>query len=129
VETEFNEREDLTVATGEGDNEYFSFSPTRRQLQLEYRNSLSTSLDIKLAAGLQNSRYPDPDIRVAAAADVSARARRDNRKRIILELDYRHTGAWRGRLEVMLVERDSNFEEFEYDRGVLTLNLGRSFGY
>lgn len=125
-ETELNEREDFSdPATGE----FFSFSPRRRQWQLEYRNPLTAVLDLKLAAGLQDSKYGDSDVRVDETGSITASERReDSRRRLILELRYRHTGNWRSRFELMFIERDSNFDEFDYDRNVITLNLGRSFG-
>lgn len=54
--------------------------------------------------------------------------REDARKRLILELGYKHAQNWHGRLELMFLDRDSNFDEFDYERSVFTLNLGRSFG-
>lgn len=125
-ETELNEREDFSdPSTGE----FFSFSPKRQQWQLEYRNPLTAVLDLKLAAGLQDSTYGDPDVRADETGSITAGLRReDSRRRLILELGYRHAGNWRSRLELMFIERDSNFDEFDYERNVVTLNMGRSFG-
>jgi hypothetical protein len=116
---EFNDREDLSAG-----NEFFSFSPHRCQWQLEYENSLSPTLNIKLAAGWQMSRYPDPDRR----SDGTIMQRKDNRGRLSLELEYQHQNAWRSGLEVSYMERNSNFAEYDYDRIVLALTIGRSFG-
>lgn len=126
LETELNEREDFSDPASA---EFFNFSPRRLQWQLEYRNPLSSVLDLKLAAGLQDSTYDTPDVRVDDTGAITDRMRReDRRERLILELGYRHGGDWRSRLELMFVERDSNFDEFDYDRNVFTWNVGRSFG-
>jgi tetratricopeptide (TPR) repeat protein len=117
---EFNDREDLSEDTGD----FSSFSPRRKQWQLEYRDSLTASIDLRLAAGLQNSRYADPEIRQGAVMQP----RKDTRERMILELGYAHGNDWRSRLELTYVERNSNFSEFDYDRYVLMLNMERSFG-
>jgi hypothetical protein len=110
-------------------SEFFSFSPRQRKWRLEYRNPLTAALDLKLAAGLQHARYGAPDIRVDNAGGVTAMMRReDDRRRLVLELGYRHAGNWRSSLELALTERDSNFDEFDYDRNVVGLSVGRSFG-
>ncbi len=123
-EFEFNEREDLFVNTSDGDVEFFSFSPRRLQWQLEYRNSLTDSMDLKVAAGLQDSKYSDADMR----ADGRLMRREDTRERLVIELAYKHVNDWRSKLEFIYLQRNSNFAEFDYDRGVLTLGLERSFG-
>lgn len=116
---EFNDREDFSAGTGN----FSSFSPRRKQWQLEYRDSLSAAVDLRVAAGLQNSRYSDPEIREGAVIQP----RKDTRERLILELGYEHGNAWRSKLELTYVERNSNFAEFNYDRSVLTLHMERSF--
>jgi hypothetical protein len=116
---EFNDREDLSIG-----NEFFSFSPRRCQWQLEYENPLSEALNIKLAAGWQMSRYPDPDRR----SDGIVMQREDNRGRLSLELEYQHQNDWRSGLELSYMERNSNFAEYDYDRIVLALTMGRGFG-
>lgn len=122
---ELNDRADLSFANGE----FFSYSPRRQQWQLEYLKPLSDRMGLRLAAGWQDSEYDDPDIRVDDTGAVSTMMRReDARKRLILELGYKHAENWHGRLELMFLDRDSNFDEFDYERNVFTLNLGRSFG-
>jgi hypothetical protein len=103
----------------------FSVSPhSGGSWQLEYRNPLTDNMDLRLTAGLQNSRYSDPEIR-----DNTVMARReDTRARLIVELGYKYWRDWRSSIELMYLEMNSNFEEFEYDRGVITLNVGRNFG-
>jgi tetratricopeptide (TPR) repeat protein len=116
---EFNHRADLSAS-----GNFSSFSPRRKQWQLEFRNTLTATVDLRLAAGLQNSRYADPEIREGAVVQP----RKDSRERLILELGYGHANDWRSKLELTYVERNSNFAEFDYDRSVLTLNMERSFG-
>jgi tetratricopeptide (TPR) repeat protein len=116
---EFNDRADMSVATGD----FSSFSPRRRQWQLEYRDSLTAAIDLRLAAGLQNSHYANPEIRGGAVIQ----SRKDTRERLILELGYEHGNDWRSKLELTYLQRNSNFAEFEYDRSVLTLGMERSF--
>jgi hypothetical protein len=125
-EIEADSRKDFTDTAS---SEFFSFSPRRQEWRLEYRNPLTAVLDLKLAAGLQHASYGDPDIRVDDAGGITAMMRReDDRRRLVLELGYRHEGNWRSRLELALTERDSNFDEFDYDRNVVGLNISRSFG-
>lgn len=124
-DTELNEREDLSFADGE----FFSFSPRRRQWRLEYSDSLTDRLDWTLAAGWQDSVYDDPDIRVDEnGATTAVMRRKDDRKRLSLELEYAHWEHWRSRLELIYSERDSNFDEFDYDRDVFAFSMGRGFG-
>jgi hypothetical protein len=120
---EFNEREDLFIASADAGDEFFSYSPRRQQWQLEYRDALTPVLDLRLAAGLQDSKYKGSEMRDGTVIQ----RRKDRRERLILELGYEHGNDWRSGLEVTYIERDSNFAEFDYDRNVLRLNVGRSF--
>ncbi|HEX5056227.1 MAG TPA: tetratricopeptide repeat protein [Gammaproteobacteria bacterium] len=122
---ELNERADFSFESGD----FYSFSPQRREWRLEYLNPLTDSMDLKAAAAVQNSEYNDADIRVDESGNITAAMRRkDERTRLILELSYRHEDNWRSSLELMLTDRNSNFDEFDYERRVFTLNIGRSFG-
>lgn len=125
-DVELNDREDLA---GEASSEFFSFSPRRIQWQLEYRNPLTERINLKLAAGLQDSKYRGTDIRIDDEATVVTEMRRsDDRNRLILELEYRHRNDWQSRMELIYLERNSNFAEYDYDRTTLMLSVGRTFG-
>jgi hypothetical protein len=122
---ELNERADFSFESGD----FFSFSPRRHEWRLEYSTPLTDNLELKAAVALQGSEYNDADIRVDESGNiVAAMRRKDERKRLILEIGYQHENNWRSSLELMLVDRDSNFDEFDYEREVFTFNIGRSFG-
>jgi tetratricopeptide (TPR) repeat protein len=122
---ELNDRADFSSESGD----FFSFSPRRQEWRLEYSSPLTDRLDLKAAAAVQGGEYNDADIRVDESGNITVATRRkDERKRLILELGYRHGENWRSSLELMLTDRDSNFDEFDYEREVFMLNIGRSFG-
>ncbi|HEY3486766.1 MAG TPA: tetratricopeptide repeat protein [Gammaproteobacteria bacterium] len=118
---ESNEREDLFDTANE---EFFSFSPQQRGWQVAYKDSLTAMLDLELTTGLQRGKYHEPDIR----ADGRVLRRQDVRQKYNLKLGYGGWRHWRSAVELGYIKKDSNFTEFIYDRGILTLSLERSFG-
>lgn len=115
-----NDREDLLI---ESSGEFRSFSPTRHRFGFEYEPALNRQWTLLLGAGFRQSRYDEPDRR----GDGTTLKREDNRWRTRFGLTWTSARRWRLETAVHYLENDSNFNEFDYDKTVVSLSLSKAF--
>lgn len=114
----YNDREDLSF-----DDDFFSVSPRRHELGVEFERPLIGRLRGMLDIAYSLRRYPDPEVRDAVEVDE----REDHRLSAGLGLSHPIGTNWTGRIEVEYRRNASNFDAFDFERTVLLLSLARFF--
>jgi hypothetical protein len=117
---ETNDRDDLfNTSTGE----FRSFSPTRNRLGLAYEHTFNRQWALRLGTALRQSRYADPDRR----EDGTTFKREADRLQTEIGLAWTMPNQWRLEARAEHTDNDSNYDGYDYDRTMITLNLNKAF--
>lgn len=104
-------------------DDFFSFSRDRITLAADYALALSRRDRVVLTGDWRHSRYDGDEVRNG----VSRGEREDDRYGVELAFKRRFDARWRATLSARLEQRNSNLDEFDYDREVLRAGISRRF--
>jgi hypothetical protein len=125
-ERESNDRRDLIYIdeqNGTDSEEFYSFSPNRQRLEMEYPFQLRPTLKLIAGASHRQSLYRDADRR----SDGTVKKREDGLWQMRLGLESGFYSGWRISANVYVFDNDSNFDEFSYRRATFNLALDKEF--
>jgi Tfp pilus assembly protein PilF len=125
-ERESNDRRDLIYIddqNGTDSEEFYSFSPNRQRLEMEYPFQLRPSLKLIVGAANRQSLYRDADRR----SDGTIKKREDGLWQLHLGLESGFYSGWRISANIYVIDNDSNFDEFSYRRATFNLALDKEF--
>jgi outer membrane autotransporter protein len=125
-ELESNDRRDLIyidTQNGTDSEEFYSFSPNRQRLEIEYPFQLSSTLKLIAGTSHRQSLYRDADRR----SDGTIKKREDGLWQLHLGLESSFYSGWRISANVDVFDNDSNFDEFSYRRATFNLALDKEF--
>lgn len=113
---EYNDRDDLKQG-----GDFFSYSPIRHAVGVKAELSLGGTWFLLPAIAYRDSRYREPERRAGLS-----KTREDQEYETVLELKRKY-GAWWLGANYRYNNNDSNFDEYDYDRTQLSLDMARRF--
>ncbi|MDZ7749988.1 MAG: tetratricopeptide repeat protein [Halofilum sp. (in: g-proteobacteria)] len=115
--------EQIDRADSDAGNDFFSLSYEAVALDVERTRQLGGSARLRLSAGWKGYRYDDPEVRDGSALE----RRREDRLKLGMSYEAPLEGGWWWTGGIDATHRESNIDEFGYDRVRATFGVERLF--